>query len=146
MDERAYFANTSCTVPGFTRDLGKILSQHALPTAYSCIVLHNCHGVGAKADAFGAFGNRKQHLLVGISAGCSYSDKETRKVAQGFVQNTLEDLKAAKLPLPGKYANFNPREMGDGRMYFGDNLERVREVKQRHDPKNLFAICTPDLS
>ena len=146
MEDRQYFANSSCTVTGFTAQLGQVLSAHPMPTPTSCIVLHNCHGFGAHADAYGAFGNRTTHLLVGISASSAYADMEARHAIDPWPQKLLKDLEKSGLPLLGKYANFNPREPGDGRMYFGEHgLGRMRAIKRKFDPKNTFAICTPDL-
>jgi hypothetical protein len=85
-------------------------------------------------------------LLIGASASCNYADKETRKRIQDWPQQVLSDLEDSGLPLPRKYMNFNPREPGDGKLYLGDQgIVRMKAIKDRLDPHNLFAVATPEL-
>lgn len=90
--------------------------------------------------------NRMDHLVLGICASCPYADTETRKGINNWPQEVLQDLQEARLTLPTKYLNFNPRETGGGKMYSREEgLRRVRMMKKKYEPGNLFAICKPDL-
>ncbi|KAI0127634.1 hypothetical protein BJ170DRAFT_626185 [Xylariales sp. AK1849] len=143
---RLAFFNESAIVPSFSAELGAVFTRHPLPTTTSCIVLHNCHGAGARADSTAAFGNRSPHLLVGIVAVCNWEDEETRKRIESWPDNVYAEIVAANLHTGWKYVNFNPREKGDGRMYLGqEGVSRMKRIKGRLDADNLFADSTPDL-
>ncbi|ORY60868.1 uncharacterized protein BCR38DRAFT_411978 [Pseudomassariella vexata] len=146
LDVRQAFFNASAIVPSFSRELGAVFAKHPLPSITSAVVLHNCHGVGARRDPKAAFGPRQPHVLAGIVASCEWEDEASKTKIKGWPQLVYDDITENRLDMGWKYSNFNPPEPGDGRMYLGeDGACRMRSVRERLDPKGLFARCTPDL-
>ncbi|KAI1880439.1 hypothetical protein JX265_002060 [Neoarthrinium moseri] len=145
-DNRMVNHNKSCVVPSFSAELGAIFARHPIPNTISAVVLHNCHGAGARRDVSAAFGNRNPHLLVGLSVQCSWEDDEMKKKMITWPTEVYEEIQSAGLATEWKYCNFNPQEQGDGKMYLGEGgVKRMREVKKRLDPDNLFSSSSPDL-
>ncbi|ETS73617.1 hypothetical protein PFICI_14563 [Pestalotiopsis fici W106-1] len=136
----------SANFPSFSAKLGTILARHPLPTEKSCIVLHNCHGRGAQRDPTAAFGNRDQHILIGITAQFDEAEKEPEEQARRWPDIVYNELQEAGLLTGWKYINFNSPEKGDGKMYLGgEGVKRMRRIKEKWDPTGLFQRCTPDL-
>ncbi|KAI0003516.1 hypothetical protein F4779DRAFT_96167 [Xylariaceae sp. FL0662B] len=136
----------SCNVPGFSAELGAIIIRHPLPTTASAIALHNCHGAGTRPDPSAAFADRTRHLCVGITGMCPYYDKAEREAIEEWSQEVLSEIQDTGLALERNYINFTPPQRGDGVLYFGeDGVRRMREIKQRLDPRGSFARWTPDL-
>ncbi|KAK9414717.1 hypothetical protein SUNI508_11000 [Seiridium unicorne] len=147
LETRQTMYNKSLIVPSFSAELGAIVARHPLPTTISVIVLHNCHGAGTRRNPTAAFGNRDQHILVGIGAQCDWADEETKARSSSWPGKIYDELVEAGLSTGWKYINFNPKEKGDGKMYLGEEgLKKMRLVKQRWDPNGLFALSTPDLT
>jgi FAD/FMN-containing dehydrogenase len=109
---------------------------------YSGIVLHHFHGAGTRiaADAT-AFGLRRRHILVEIVTAWDPGDGTRHRA-------WARDLSAALAPhaLPGGYATLlGPNAHDQIAEAYGPNAERLREIKRRYDPDNLFssAIALP---
>ncbi|KAK6224165.1 hypothetical protein LQW54_000314 [Pestalotiopsis sp. IQ-011] len=138
---------TSATIPSLSSELGAVLARHPLPTEHSSIVLHNCHGRGARREQNAAFGNRNAHILAGITVQNVDTDKELEPHAKNWPSDVYSDLAEAGLLTGWKYVNFNQPEEGDGKMYLGaEGVKRMRQIKEKWDPNGLFKRCTPDLS
>nr|WCO08184.1 RNase T2 protein [Pestalotiopsis microspora] len=136
----------SATLPSFSAELGAILARNPLPTEHSSFVLHNCHGRGTRIDSTAAFGNRQQHILIGIAVQFDEADQEHVAQARSWPNDVYKELQEAGLLTDWKYVNFNAPEKGDGKMYLGhEGVKRMMRVKDKWDPKGLFQRCTPDL-
>ncbi|KAH6651976.1 hypothetical protein BKA67DRAFT_537825 [Truncatella angustata] len=145
-ETRLAYYNKSLTVPSISAEFGAILARHPLPTPTSVVVLHNCHGAGTRFDSTAAFGNREQHILVGLAALCDWADEDAKAQIKSWPGAVYDELVAAGLNTGWKYVNFNIREKDDGKMYLGEKgVERMRKLKGRWDPDDVFALCTPDL-
>lgn len=94
----------------------------------------------------GAFLNREPHVMLGIFASAPPDDEEGMKSCDAWVNKVFDGINAADLAMPHKYINFSSPHKGDGLHYYGaDGLARIRSIKSRLDPSNLFAKSTPDL-
>jgi len=114
----------------------------------SIIALHHFHGVGTQiAPDATAFSMRRNHFMMEIIAAW----EPTSVVEAEVHRQWMSDLSATLAPhtLPGGYANFLGPDCHDQIAdAYGDNARRLREVKQKYDPDNVFssAIPLPDLS
>jgi FAD/FMN-containing dehydrogenase len=84
-----------------------------------------------------AYWHRRAMLDVSTFAFWMYERK--RADAESY----LRDFDRVLAPIAGahSYQNYPNRDDADfGRRYFGGNLERLVEVKQRYDPDNLFSF------
>lgn len=85
--------------------------------------------------------------MLGIFASAPPDDEEGLKNSNAWVDKVLNGIHAAGLAMPQKYINFSTPHKGGGLHYYGaDGLARIRSIKSRLDPSNLFAKSTPDLA
>lgn len=116
------------------------------------MVIHDRHGAGttgsdSKFLANAAFLNRKPHVMLGIFASAPPGDEEGAKSSNAWVDKVLDGIHAAGLAMPQQYINFTSPHKGDGLHYYGvEGLVRIRSIKSRLDPLNLFSKSTPDLA
>ncbi|KAM0252542.1 hypothetical protein ACHAQJ_007674 [Trichoderma viride] len=138
------------SVPGWSVELGRIISE-PLPTATSLVVIHDSHGAGTRASnsAFeenGAFLNREPHLMIGFFPSAHPNDEEGLRKSRVWADKLFNDTTAAGFVMPPRYINFASPEKGDGICYYGaQGLTRIKSIKGRLDPLNVFAKSTPDL-
>ncbi|TFA98237.1 hypothetical protein CCMA1212_010034 [Trichoderma ghanense] len=139
------------SVPGWSEELGRIISE-PLPTPTSMIIMHDSHGAGTRASgaAFeenAAFQNREPHLMFGIFPSAHPDDEEGMKKGRAWADRLFDGVTKAGLAMPSHYINFSTPAKGDGLGYYGrEGIVRIRAVKRRLDPSNLFAKSTPDIA
>ncbi|PTB66231.1 FAD-binding domain-containing protein [Trichoderma citrinoviride] len=149
--EELVFIKKQISVPGWSEELGRIISE-PLPTASSNIIMHDSHGAGTRASGAAleenaAFQNREPHLMFGFFPSAHPDDKEGMKVGRAWADRLFDGIKKAGLAMPSHYINFASPEKGDGLLYYGpEAIVRIRAVKRRLDPSNLFAKSTPDIA
>jgi FAD/FMN-containing dehydrogenase len=88
------------------------------------------------ADAT-AFAHRSSKIMVNVAA--LFERAEDRPKYEGWVQSFADDLRQDD---PGAYVNFLEDE-GEERIraaYPGATWDRLREIKRRYDPDNLFRL------
>lgn len=145
------FFRQTLSVPGLSAELGRIISE-PLPTATSIIIAHDSHGAGTRASSNtlvedGAFSNREPHLMIGIFGAANPKDEEGLTKAKAWTERIVKEITAAGLAMSHRYINFNDPMKGDGFKYYGaQGLARIRAVKGRLDPTNVFVKGTPDLA
>jgi hypothetical protein len=111
----------------------------------SFIALHHFHGPGTQValDAT-AFGLRRKHFLLEIVAAWDPTSTEGSALHRRWVSDLSSVL--APIALPGGYPNFLTSDDREqlGSAYAG-NGSRLRNLKQRYDPDNVFssAISIP---
>lgn len=135
-------------------DIGSILSQRPLPQPLSAIVIHNNHGKGVRdgiADGVGAaFANRYQHVILGLHGGTNWgtvSDSQEILDATLWVKQLEKQIDEEKLSLRGGFASFFSPENVDVVEFFGSKTtERLRRLKNRLDPGDVFYNSFPGLS
>jgi FAD/FMN-containing dehydrogenase len=111
-------------------------------SSLSKIVLHDFHGAPTRvAPAATAFGLRQRHILVEIMATWS-SPQEDGNLHRQWAENLSGVL--APHAFPGGYANMlGPKARTQTAQAYGNNLERLREIKKRYDPEGVFSAGSP---
>jgi FAD/FMN-containing dehydrogenase len=129
-------------LPGLSDEtISALVAAGATATSpYSGIALHHFHGAGTRvaADAT-AFGLRRRHILVEIVAAWEPGDGTPHRAWARGLSTAL-----APHALPGGYAGLLAPYAHDqiGQAY-GPNAARLREVKRRFDPDNVFSSAIP---
>jgi FAD/FMN-containing dehydrogenase len=106
---------------------------------FAMIALHHFHGAPTRipVDA-AAFGIRREHFLVEAIAAWEPGDEQNGGVHREWACHLSRVLATAALP--GGYANLlGPDEHDQIALAYGANIDRLREVKQRFDPDNVFS-------
>jgi FAD/FMN-containing dehydrogenase len=106
---------------------------------FSMIALHHFHGMPARiaADAT-AFGLRREHFLVEAIAAWERGDDQNAGTHREWARHLSHVL--APAALPGGYANLlGPDEHNQIALAYGANIDRLREVKRRYDPDDVFS-------
>jgi FAD/FMN-containing dehydrogenase len=105
-------------------------------------IIHVVHGQATKASANSCFGMREPHIWVGIHG--QTPDEGNKQEAYAWSNEVVEDLREAGLIMKGGYVAL----MGENEPVedcFGDNWERLKELKERMDPKSVFRNTVPSL-
>src|SRR5262249_30933614 len=110
---------------------------------FTAIALHHFHGAAARVSADAtAFGLRDKHFLLEIIAAWEPTSEDEANVHRRRGRNLSEIL--APAALPGGYANLlDPNEHDEIANAFGCNITRLRELKRRFDPDNVFSSAIP---
>jgi hypothetical protein len=118
------------------RDAGRALGARS---PLSFLVLHHLHGAGIRvAPETTAFGMRRKHFMLEIGAAWEPSSKAEGDVHREWAHR-LSRAALAPFALPGGYANFlTPEDHEQIGSVYGGNAGRLREVKRRFDPDNVF--------
>lgn len=124
--------------------IGIITAGAATRTSpHSFIALHHFHGAGPRvAREATAFGLRRAHFMLEIGAAWDSAPPDDGVLHRRWAAEVSSAL--APFALPGGYPNFlvpHQREQIDSA--YGDNAQRLRELKRRLDPQNLFSSATP---
>ena len=118
-------------------------AARTVTSPFSAIGLHHFHGAATRVHPTAtAFALRREHLLVEIIA--AWEPDEARESARH--ENWAETLSEALCPVavPGGYPNLlGPDDHDRLALAYGENVARLRELKRRYDPENVFAsaIC-----
>jgi FAD/FMN-containing dehydrogenase len=132
------------TVQRLNRDVTDILisAAHNYTSPFSAIVVHDFHGEATNIDPTAtAFALRTPHFVIEI---ISAWDGGTNEQALGHVawSDTVSTSLGA-IALPGGYSNLlSPQEGKRARQFFGDSAERLKAIKSRVDPHDLFRSGT----
>lgn len=110
---------------------------------YSFIVIHHLHGPGTQVtpDAT-AFYLRRNHFMIEI--GAAWEPGSNDEAARH--RQWASDLSAVLAPiaLPGGYANFlTSSDHEQIESAYGNNARRLRDLKRRFDPDNVFSSAIP---
>lgn len=135
-------------------DIGSILAQGPPSQPLSAIVIHNNHGKGVRdgvADGIGtAFVNRYQHVILGLHGGTNWEtvpDSRETVDATVWVKQLEKQIDEKNFSLRGGFASFFSPEDIDVVEFFGRKLaERLKHLKNRLDPGNIFCNSLPGLS
>lgn len=128
----------------FSEPLIDLLVSHAqqIPTSpgsKTSIVVHSCHGVGINPNPNSCFEKREPHNFIEILA---MNLKNKDKTPDYEWADALEkELKEKGLTSTGAYSALTePGRAEKGlETFFGKNLERLKEVKRKTDPRNVFS-------
>ncbi|PGH04001.1 hypothetical protein AJ79_07234 [Helicocarpus griseus UAMH5409] len=132
--------------------VGAILAQHPPPHDLSAVIFHNNHGKAVRhevADNVGAaFPNRHQHVILGLHGGTrpDQVDEEQLADAAKWVTELEEEIDQNGLSLEEGFPAFWPPNQTDVERFFGRHTtERLRRLKARLDPNDIFHLALPSL-
>jgi len=132
----------SVNLPELSDEVIERLVEHAAaaPSPHSTIDLWYQGGAIARVgEEATAFANRTEPYLVGIEANWEAEAASEENVA--WVRDTFDDMRS--LSGGGVYLNF-PGFLEEGeqllREGYGTNYERLRELKSKYDPTNVFRL------
>ena len=122
-----------------------VASGQQRSSQFSVIVIDDFRGAAARVPlAATAFGLRKEHFMVGISAAWEPTAEDDGKNHREWARTLSENL--APHALPGGYPNFlGPDDHEQTAQAYGTNASRLRAVKRLFDPDGIFtsAISLP---
>ncbi|HEX5606306.1 MAG TPA: FAD-binding oxidoreductase [Candidatus Binatia bacterium] len=115
--------------------------EHArgMLSPHSVILLFHLDGeLNRLSDAHSAVGNRTTRSVLNIAASWEKSEDDHANVE--WARAAWRDLR--RFSTGGTYVNFLTEEEGDERIRaaYGNNYERLAEVKSKWDPDNLFRM------
>lgn len=132
--------------------LGAILARQPPPYPMSMVIFHNNHGKGVRdgiADEVGAaFSNRYKHVILGFHGGTKSGSVRAQDVSNAATWATeLRDaVDQDGLSLQGGFPSFFPPDQVDVEQFFGaQGAARLRHLKARLDPDNIFCHALPGL-
>lgn len=134
--------------------VGAILAEQPPPQPLSAVVFHYNHGRGVRhgiADQVGAaFPNRRQHVILGLHGGATpgHIDGQDLADAATWVTQLEQAIDQNGLCLQGGgFPSFFPPDQVDIERFFGTRgAARLRRLKTRLDPDDLFCQALPGLS
>jgi FAD/FMN-containing dehydrogenase len=141
---RDYYSKTrwlSDLTPEIISLLLKAGSERTSP--HSLIALHHFHGAAARvAGEATAFGMRQSHFMVEIVPAWDRASKTEGANHRRWASDLSQRL--ATFALPGGYPNFlGPDDKEQISSAYGNNARRLREIKQKFDPENVFSSAIP---
>jgi FAD/FMN-containing dehydrogenase len=99
-------------------------------------LLHMGGAIGRPGPGDTAFGDRSAPYL--LSAETAWQGRELKEACTRWAQGLIGDAEALGCT-HGTYLNFNGEtDQTSRRAQFGENMTRLREIKKRYDPSNLF--------
>jgi hypothetical protein len=132
--------------------VGAILAQQPPPHPMSIVIFHNNHGRGVRdgiADEVGStFANRYKHVILGFHGGTKSGPVDAQDVSNAATWATeLRDaIDRDGLSLQGGFPSFFPPDQVDVEEFFGaQGAARLRRLKARLDPDNIFCHALPGL-
>ena len=132
----------SVNVPALSDEVIERLVERTVeaPSSHSTIDVWYQGGAMARiGEDATAFANRSEPYLLGIEGNWEAGSASDENVA--WVRETFDDMRS--FSRGGVYLNF-PGFLEEGEQIvqegYGRNYERLREVKSKYDPKNLFRL------
>jgi berberine-like enzyme len=109
---------------------------------FSLVAVQSFHGAPSRiALQDTAFGLRQKHFMAGIVAAWEPADQDNASKHRQWAQDVSQSL--ASSALPGGYPNLlGPEGHAQIDAAYGSNTDRLRDIKRRFDPENIFA-ATP---
>ncbi|OGM42544.1 oxidoreductase [Aspergillus bombycis] len=136
----------SRNIRGLNSQVGAIFSHHPPIHPLSAVVIHNNHGKGVRMETPGfsaCFPSRFPHVILGFHGG-TYAGVEvgsdTIAAASGWAKRLRKEIEERGLALDGGFPSFFPPKQIDVEQFFGmQAAERLRRLKGRLDPVNVFS-------
>ena len=113
-----------------------------MPLPGTMLFLHDFHGAPARvAPGATAFPLRENHFVAGIISSWGPGQEREADVRRAWIRETAARL--APMAHPGGYVNFLPPDQGERvRLFYGAAAERLRRIKKRLDPEDVFQAST----
>jgi FAD/FMN-containing dehydrogenase len=121
-----------------------IQAAQTMTSPFSAIALHDFHGAPTKiSSGETAFPLRDNHFVVEVIAQWEPGENGARH--RDWARHTSEAL--ARVAMPGGYVNLlKPEEADRARLFYGSSAQRLRKIKERVDPYDLFRSGTGRLT
>jgi FAD/FMN-containing dehydrogenase len=112
-------------------------------SSHTIIALHHFHGAGTRiCEDATAFGLRREHFLCEIIAAWEPDSSDDDKVHREWARQLSRKLEPNSLP--GGYPNLlGPDKHDQIALAYGGNIIRLRQLKRRFDPGNVFSSAIP---
>jgi hypothetical protein len=128
-------------LPGVEADVLAKLREHAARVAspHSAVIVFQLGGaIGEREASHSAVGNRDAAAVFNITASWEKPEDDAANIE--WARTAWSDIK--RFSTGGTYVNFlNDEDAGDRiAAAYGANLERLREIKARWAPDNLFRV------
>jgi hypothetical protein len=135
-----YYYNQTQSLKGFQSETIEVLLEQGLPfsSPFSLIEFNQFHGAASRVGVSEtAFALRQDHLLfLAIAAWEPQSPDEEKRHIQ-WAQNLSQAL--APYAFKGGYINsLDEKEQDRVPLAFGQNYERLLDLKRKYDPDNVF--------
>lgn len=126
--------------PEIISDLIEAIESKTSP--FSVVAIQSFHGAPTRVAFHDtAFGLRKKHFMVQILAAWESADDDNAAKHRRWARDLSQKL--ASSAFPGGYPNLlGPDEHPQILAAYSGNADRLREVKRRFDPDNIFS-ATP---
>ena len=111
-------------------------STHSCPSALSTIDIWHLGGAIKKVKPHEtAFWHRDKRFMLNYEANWEHPSDDEKNIA--WVRENIHKARNM-LVTSGGYGNFPGFNEDNSQTIFGDNYERLLQVKQKYDPENLF--------
>ncbi|KXX75015.1 6-hydroxy-D-nicotine oxidase [Madurella mycetomatis] len=144
----APFYVLSPTVARHTREFGHIIaSRPVLLNGHVVGGTHFVHGVFEKHNPNVVLPNTRHITITLFGAAEKHHDNGGPEMAavRDWVDGFVADVEAAGIALPPSYVSFSPSDIDIDAFYGEENADRLRALKARYDPSNLFALAYPSI-
>jgi FAD/FMN-containing dehydrogenase len=136
---RHYYLQTQ-SLPGLQTEAIDALIEPGLPlpSSFSTINIHNFHGAASRVGVSQtAFALRRDHLMIELIAAWEPQSPDDEQRHIQWAQHIAQAL--APYALPGGYINLlDEEEQARVPLAFALNYARLRELKRRYDPHDVF--------
>lgn len=131
----------------YAKDLSEplidLLLEHAekIPEGTKAMfIIHLFHGQGAKPNLQSCFGMRAPHIWLGIHG--QTMEETNKQEAYAWSDEVVENLKKNGLVMKGGYVALMGKELPVNDS-FGDNWDRLKELKRKLDGRHIFRYTVP---
>ncbi|KAH9995857.1 FAD-binding domain-containing protein [Xylariaceae sp. FL0662B] len=145
----APFYVLSPTIDRYTHDFGRIIASRSVPLSGHAVGgTHYVHGKVTEPNPAVALPNRRHITITLFASAEKHHDNDGPEITsvREWVDGFVADVDAAGLGLPPSYASFSKSDINLSEFYGAENARRLRALKSRYDPKNLFRMAYPTIT
>ncbi|KAL0934603.1 6-hydroxy-d-nicotine oxidase [Colletotrichum truncatum] len=135
-------------VESFTEELGKVMEDYPPPGPLSCTVIHSFHGRALQENPAACYPLRNRHHILNPVASLPDPSaypadfEECKQWADGLIGEVAN----RGLALPYGNRNLSPEtDMNWVATYGEETLARLKEIKNKFDPDNVYRTGYPRL-
>ncbi|KAK6222201.1 fad fmn-containing dehydrogenase [Colletotrichum tabaci] len=132
----------------FTPEVASVFGKHPPPAPTCGTVIHSAHGRALDENTGACYPLRTRHHIANPSAGVVNATAQAAEFDEykRWADGLVDDLSRQGLALPYGHRNLGPEEDMDWVATYGEEtLARLKEVKGKFDPGNLFKTGYPRL-
>jgi len=126
-------------LPALSKPVAEVLSKTKLPTNCDFHLLQFGGKISEIPSDSTPFPYRQTTYMT--YASCGFQDQEEQKQSQEFLKTWADSLKDFS---QGSYLNFIDPFLPDWeRMYYGDNIQRLLQIKMKWNPPGISSLRFP---